>query len=273
LINKGLNGQRILITRPQHKQQALSDLLTMHGALVEKLAAIEIKAIDASDSHYGLLKQHILDLDLFDIIICISANAARIAGDLIDQYWPQLPIKIQWLAIGHATASALEKYDIAAQAVTGNSDSETLLTHPQLQQIAGKKVLILKGNSGRELLSEILTQRRATISEANLYNRLIPVYTDERIKGVLYSHSFSAILTTSAQAITNLTIIARGSKEQFCIKSLLETPLIVPSSRVANVAKTLGYQRITVAPAADDQSMIAALLSVKSLEADNEEKK
>ena len=272
MINKALNAQHVLITRPEHKQQALGALLALHGATVEKLAVIKIQPFKPGDKDYALAKQHILNLDLFDIVICISANAGRMAGELIDQYWPQLPIGIKWLAMGKATTVALSKYDIDAEIMPGHSDSEALLLNPKLSHIQAKKILILKGNSGRELLSQTLQSRGAIICEANLYNRLIPVYTDTHIKSVLYSHHFSAILITSAEAVSNLTTIARGSLEQFSIKALLDTPLVVPSSRVANVAAALGYHHITVAPAADNQAMLSALLSVKILEDDHEEK-
>ena len=106
-----------------------------------------------------------------------------------------------------------------------------------------------------------------------LYNRLIPVYTDQYVNSILYKSSLSAILITSGEALQNLTAIARDSLNKFAQNSLFATDLIVPSARVAEIAATQQYQRITVAAAADDQSMLAALLSVKCLEADNEKKK
>ncbi|MEH6444283.1 MAG: uroporphyrinogen-III synthase [Oceanospirillaceae bacterium] len=273
---KPLSGQSILVTRPEHKQVNLTKLLQQQGAQVNSLATLAIAPILQDHADYGRLKQHILDLDIFDIIICVSANAARFAGELIDQYWPQLPVRIKWYAIGDASAAALAKFDIKAEVAKDQQnkghDSEALLAHPELQDVAAKKVLILKGTSGRELLSQTLHQRKALISEANLYNRLIPVYTDQQIKNTLYNSSLSAILITSGEALCNLMTIARGSVQQFDHKSLLNTLLIVPSTRVAQLASTQGYHRIKVATAADDNAMLAALLSVKGLEADNEKK-
>ena len=261
---------KVLVTRPAHRQAQLCQLLQNNALQPIPFATIEIAARNPQHSDYGRLKQHILDLDLFDVIICVSANAAEIGAELIEDYWPQLPLGINWIAIGAASARALEKFDIQAQTPTSGQDSEALLQLPQLQQLAGKKVLILKGNSGRQLLSETLSDRGAIITEAILYDRLIATYTDQQINNCLYNSGLSAILVTSGEALCNLTTIAAGSLKQFKHNSLLATPLIVPSARVAKIASTQGYYRITVARAADDQAMLAALLTVKGLEADNE---
>ncbi len=271
-MQNSLKQHTILVTRPAHKQAELQAMLEAKGADTAMLSTIEIAPIAEQDPEYARLKQHILDLDLFDIIICVSANAARLAGELIDQYWPQLPVKLKWFAIGQATQSALANYDIWSTTATKGTDSEALLKASDLQQLQNSKVLILKGTSGRELLSETLRSRGAQVFEANLYNRLIPVYTDQQIKNALYNSSLSAILVSSGEALCNLMTIAKGSHNQFDTKPLLATCVIVPSTRVAQIASTQGYQSIKVAAAADNKSMVLALLSVKGLEADNEEK-
>ena len=267
-----MQDQLILVTRAPHKQAPLLELLNSQGAKPVPFASIHIAPLEIHSAEYGVTKQHILDLDQFDIVICISANAARFAGELIDQYWPQLPVNIKWLAIGKATAKALDYFDVFAQVVPG-ADSEALLNHPELQHVANKKILILQGNNGRELLADTLLQRAAIITQAVLYNRIVPVYTDDQIKNSLYNAALSAILITSGEALSNLTTIAKGSQQQFDISSLQATTLIVPSTRVANIASTQGYQHIKVAKSADDQSMLDALLLVRGLEADNEKKK
>lgn len=269
---KLLNNQSVLVTRPVHKQGGITQMLESHGANVSSLATIEIAPVTERDSEYARLKQHILDLDLFDIIICISANAAQYAGELIDQYWPQLPVQLKWFAIGQATREKLQEFDIFAQNSTAGHDSEALLAIADLQCLKNSKVLILKGTAGREVLSQTLQSRGALVCEANLYNRLIPVYTDQYLKDALYNSSLSAILITSGEALCNLTTIAKGSQSQFDLKQLMTCQVIVPSNRVAQIASTQGYQSIIVASSADDKAMLDALLSVKGLEAKNEEK-
>ena len=273
LTTNNLLGENILITRPDISQAPLSGMLSNHGANPVTMSCMSIVPVEENSVQYGIVKQHILDLDLFDIVICVSINAAKLAGDLIDQYWPQLPINPHWFAIGLTTARTLAQFDVQATVAQGLNQSEELLAHDSLQSIAGKKVLILKGNSGRELLSETLLTRSAFVTEAVLYKRDIPVYTDLQINDKLYQSSLSAIFITSGDALKNLMKIAKGSLRQFDIQSLLSIKLFVPSSRVATIAKAFGYQHIFVVDAADDQSMLAKLLSIKSLEAKNEKAK
>lgn len=271
--DEALAQLNILITRPQHSIADLRQCVVDRQCCAIELPCLAITPISADADNFGLIKQYILDLDLFDIVICVSTNAARIAGELIDQYWPQLPLGLKWFAIGKASAQALAHYDISAQVCEGLSESEVLLSHPDLQNISAKKVLILKGSAGRELLSSTLQSRSAIVCEAPLYNRAIPVYTDQEISEKIHLSNLSATLITSGEALKNLTIIARGNSQQFSITTLLATDLIVPSQRVANIAKALGYQRIFVANAADNKTMLAKLLSVKGLEANHEKTK
>jgi len=268
-----LAALNILITRPEHNIANLRQLVHEKQCNAIELPCLAINPISPNNESFGLIKQYILDLDLFDIIICVSTNAARIAGELIDQYWPQLPLGITWFAIGNGSAKTLAHYDISAQVCQGLSESEVLLSHPELQNVSAKKILILKGSAGRELLTSTLQSRSAIVSEAPLYNRAIPVYTDQQINEKIHLSNLSATLITSGEALKNLTIIAQGNSQQFSITTLLATDLIVPSQRVANIAKALGYQRIFVANAADNKTMLAKLLSVKGLEANHEKTK
>lgn len=266
-VNERLAGHRILLTRPDHKIESLANYVISQGATPVKLPTIDVVPITQSDREYQELKQQMMNIDLFDIIICISANAANFALQWLDEYWPQLPIGIKWFAIGKATATRLSMFDITATTAASGHDSEALLATIELQNITGKKILILKGNAGREMLSKTLEKRGATVTDAILYKRLIPKYSSEELNSTLYSRPLSAILTTSAEAVSNLVSLALGNDRKFDISVLLNTRLIVPSPRVAKAASIQGFQRITVANGPDDVSMVTALHLVNDSEA------
>jgi uroporphyrinogen-III synthase len=256
---KPLTGQRVLITRPHHQSDALQQKLEAQGAACTQLPLLEIKPIQEQDVRYPLIKHQMMNLDLFNVVICISPNAARIALDWIDQYWPQLPIGIDWLAIGKSTQALLSNAGIVARCPPKGFDSEAMLELPDLTHLQGSKVLIIRGQGGRETLEEGLSDRGAHVEYANLYDRVCPDYDDSTVESRIYQTPPDSILITSGEALSNFVTVAQGSKNQFTINPLLNTTLVVPSKRIAELAKQQGFKKIIVAQGPDDQAMTDAL--------------
>ncbi|MDO6514909.1 MULTISPECIES: uroporphyrinogen-III synthase [unclassified Neptuniibacter] len=255
-----LTGLRVLVTRPLHQAQHLIQALRSHGAEPIAFPLLKISPITESDTNYSALKQKILDLDNFQHLIFVSPNAVHNGYDWIDQYWPQLPIGIKWLAIGKQSANALSNYGIDAYHSPLGYDSETLLASPALDNIRGDKVLIMRGEGGREKLAEELRARGAEVSYAELYRREQPTYNDGEVAEALYNNELDAILISSGEGLHNLMSIGKGSQQQFSTDSLLKCHLIVPSERIKHDAESAGFTRITTAAGPDDQSMITTLL-------------
>lgn len=262
-----LQGKRVLVTRPAHQASGQIAQLQALGAEPVALPVLEIQPYNSPAHEYHLAKSQILDLDLFHSVIFVSANAARFGAELIDEYWPQLPIKVNWLAIGQKTAATLADYGIDAEASPLGYDSEALLHSPALQQVNGGRILIVRGQGGREKLAEILRERGASVEYANLYQRRCPGYPDETIKSSLHQ-PLDALLVTSGEGLENLLQLAHGSQNQFKTDSLLRCQLVVPSARIAEQAADAGFTRITTAAGPDDQAMIAALLPATDAEID-----
>ncbi|BBB27826.1 uroporphyrinogen-III synthase [Amphritea japonica] len=256
---------RILVTRPAHQAAGQAALLEGSGLEPVLLPLLEITPVDASDPDFNLLKSKVMDLDLYHKVIFISANAVTCGIDLIDQYWPQLPIGIEWLAIGRQTAAQLNSLGITATQPSNGYDSEALLSLPQLQQIATDKILIMRGKGGRETLAEQLSQRGAIVEYADLYRRTAPHYTSEQISSIISNTNNSsaraaplaAVLITSGEALNNLTQLMT----EHSFKPLLHTTLVVPSERVARIAAELGYTRVITASGPDNQAMAETVLS------------
>ncbi len=77
----------------------------------------------------------------------------------------------RYFAIGRTTALAL--HTVSGQHIHYPLDreiSEVLLQLPELQNIAGKNALILRGNGGRELLGATLTASAARSHFVNVIN-------------------------------------------------------------------------------------------------------
>ncbi len=248
---------RILVTRPIHQASGQAELLAGLGFEPVLLPLLEITPVDESDPGFSLLKTRIMDLDLYHFVIFISANAVNTGIDLIDQYWPQLPVGIEWLAIGKQTAGKLHEFGISATKSAAGYDSEALLSLPQLQQMDGKKVLIMRGAGGRETLAEQLIQRGARVDYADLYRRRLPDYTSGQISSTIGDARPDVILITSGEAVSNLDQLITKHH----LGALKHTTLVVPSERVARIAGELGYTRVITASGPDNQAMAETVLS------------
>ncbi|MEH6470697.1 MAG: uroporphyrinogen-III synthase [Halopseudomonas sp.] len=255
-----LAGQRVLVTRPTHQADKLCDSLVALGAEVVRFPTLSIHPTRPTDPAYQTLKNYFLDLDHYKGVIFISANAARLGYDWIDQYWPQLPAATLWLAVGSATGRALQQLGLPVTIAGGTMDSEALLALSPLQQLNNEKILICRGHAGRELLGESLQQRGAKVDYAELYHREIPVYSQAEIKSIIYKSAASVMLVSSGEALTNLASLTKQPGTE--ISTLIDTPLVVPSQRVARLAQQNHFNHIEVAANATDEAMIDAVQSL-----------
>lgn len=258
-----LAGQRVLVTRPAHQAGPIYQRLSDLGAEPIPFPTLQIVPVTESDSGYQALKHCILNLDQYHSVIFVSANAVRLAHQWIDQYWPQLPLNIDWLAVGSATARMLQQCDLPVsnlQPADTAMNSEALLQRPQLQHLSSQKVLICRGQGGRELLGDTLQQRGAQVDYVELYHREIPVYSQAEIESIIYKSAASAMLVTSGEALTNLVTLTGG--ETAGVSTLTGCMLIVPSQRVAELAAQYQFKQIQVAANATDEAMLAALTAV-----------
>ena len=157
----------VLVTRPQGQQQALVEALQRLGLQVTHQPALLIEALDPD----GATRQRLMNLDQYHAVFVVSRNAARIGVSLLQNYWPQWPAGVQWIAVGHATAEILEQVGLAPLYPETGFNTEAVLALPVLADVREKRVLILRGDSGRELFADSLRARGAGVDALTLYRR------------------------------------------------------------------------------------------------------
>ncbi len=123
-----------------------------------------------------------------DLVFALSQHAVAFAHAQLQRDGRNWPASPRYFAIGRTTALALHTvsgFDIRYP--LDREISEALLQLPELQNIAGKRALILRGNGGRELLGETLTARGAEVSFVNVINdvRNITMARKKRCAGIL----------------------------------------------------------------------------------------
>lgn len=253
-----LAGKTIVATRPEAEQPALVELLTSLGATVLSLPMLAIVNTTPDRPDYAATRAAILDLDLYSHIIFVSPSAARAGYDWVDTFWPQLPVGINWFSIGGKTQATLAALGIESEISDKGFDSEALLTHPKLQDVTDHRILIMRGEGGRPFLADELTKRGAKVDHAVLYAREAPVYETKRLHQTLYEASPHGILVTSVDGLNNLVTHSQALDKK-AQKSVLNCTLVVPSQRVYDQAKALGFTRIKRSDGPDNAAMCAAL--------------
>ena len=246
-----LSHIRALVTRPEPQAQALTEAIREANGLAWPLPMLGIDALAETQA----MRDCLLMLDQFDHIIVTSRPAARLGVELIERYWPQLPVHCQWFAIGSSTAAELEQFDIRAQYSETGVDSEALLTLEAFNIVQDKKVLILKGVGGREVLEEQLSSSGASVHTVDVYQRSCPTYERNAVVKKLEIHSINVILCGSGETLTNLGYYLPMSYRA-------DYRLLVPSERVARQAHSLGFQQVTNTCGASNEMMLLALEAI-----------
>lgn len=243
-----LAGLSVLVTRPAEQAAALSESIQTARGRPVSFPAMEI--LGPKDKKAA--KAQLADLHKVDLLVFISTNAVNYAFPLMPD---DIPLDLQIAAVGRATASALDETGLEPTLVPNTSmDSEGLLALPELQDMQGKKVLIVRGNSGRETLRDVLIERGAQIEYVEVYRRQLP----ERNPANLIANwegLVDVVTITSGQILNNLFSLLGESGADL----LRTTPLVVVSERVAEQAAELGCEFIYIADSAMDAAIIKSL--------------
>lgn len=243
-----LLGLSVLVTRPEAQANVLCELIQQARGRPVRFPVLEI--LGPADKH--AVRAQLAQLPKFDAVLFISANAVRYAFPLLPDH---IPLDLQIGAVGSATAQELERHGLDPTLVPQQSmDSEGLLATPELTHVEGKQILIVRGNGGRELLQETLSERGAQVHYAEVYRRQIP---QRNPANLIRNWSLLADVVTvsSGQSLHNLsTMLGAEGTNLLC-----ETPLVVPSQRVAAQARELGCQKIHVARSANDADILSSL--------------
>jgi len=246
-------ARAVLVTRPAGEAaDALCAALHDAGFAPRALPLMQLHALPELTPASRRMAQ---DLDNYQHVIFISANAVRFGLDVLENYWPQWPQGLHWYAVGAATAALLARHGIDATTPGAAMTSEGLLALPGLAQVAGARVLIVKGAGGRETLARELRARGAAVDELACYARAAPDLAPGELAARLAAWRIDTILLSSGEGLENLLALLSPA-ETTKVKRLC---VIVPSERVAMRARAAGFARVVTAANASDAAMLHAL--------------
>ena len=229
-----LAGRGVLVTRPRELAQGLAQRVEAAGGRAIVFPTIEIEPVAPSGP-----------VARYDAVVFVSPTAV-VQG----ARWIDAGEKV--LAVGAGTAHEIMKSRKDVIFPASGADSEALLALPELAEVAGRRVLIVRGEGGRALLGETLLLRGAKVDYAECYRRVRP----RADAAPLLADWVDAVTVNSAEALSNLLELLgeRGRRR------LADTPLFVPHPRVAAQASAALARQVMVAGAGDDE-MIARLVA------------
>lgn len=248
VVKSSLDGLKVLVTRPEQQAKNLCKLIEQAGGEPIAFPVIKIVAIERE-------KWAEIDLAQQDMIIFISRNAVTQFTCDENQV---LSKSTKLVSIGSGSAESMRKQglhiDLQPEQGLG---SEGLLVLPELENVAGKKIVIVRGKGGRELLAESLKQRGAEVSYLEVYKRELPSPSLLQCEQALAT---DYLVCTSVAGVKNLTLLLQKG-----LKNILDKPMLVISERVKKSAVSLGFTRVSVINKAGDNAVIKQLIKMEAV--------
>jgi uroporphyrinogen-III synthase len=221
-----LGGRRILVTRPREQSGGLARLIGEAGGRAIVFPALEIEELPPPAALQRLHE--------FELAVFVSPTAvAQVFKQL--RSWPQA---LPTAAVGPGTRRALERHGVK-QVISPRegADSEALLA--ELEQVNKKRIVIFRGEHGRALLGDTLSERGAQVEYAACYRRVLP-------KALPIPGKMDAVTVSSAQGLDNLFELLDAGE-------LRATPTFVAHERIAAQARRRGVEKVIVAGASDEE--------------------
>jgi uroporphyrinogen-III synthase len=236
-----LAGRTVLVTRPAAQASALAQAIQAAGGDAFVFPALAVEAVPVA-----ALSAPLARLAEADIAIFISPSAARFGMAAIHS-GGGLPSSVLVFAVGPGTARALQAQGVSGVVTPDGQDSEALLALPQLTDVAGKRVMIVRGVGGRALLADTLAARGAQVQFMECYRRVRPQADAAPLLARWREGRIDAVTVTSAETLENLAALLGEPG----ISLLSNTPLFAPHEKIAQAARRFGIAHVIATPGGD----------------------
>ena len=246
-----MTNWRVLLTRPAEESMALGALLSEAGIYSSSLPLLQTEALPITPDQQALFGA----LQRYCAVIVVSKPAARLALQRLGDAVAPMP----WFSVGAATAQILAGHGLDVHYPATGDDSEALLQLPALREAIaqpGARVLILRGEGGRELLAERLREQGASVDYLELYRRFLPTYDAGVLVQRIQLERLNGLVVSSGQGFLHLQALAGPDWPQ-----VAQLPLFVPSPRVAEMARAAGAEKVVDCRGASAAALLVALRS------------
>ncbi|HEX7645311.1 MAG TPA: uroporphyrinogen-III synthase [Burkholderiaceae bacterium] len=253
----------VVVTRPAAQAAELLARLAALGRDAVSFPLLEIQAL----ADKGPLRAALADLSThvsdYAFVAFVSPNAI----DAVFAELPAWPAGLPVAVMGEGSRRALAAHGVTDADTTIHSprgprtDSETLLEALDLAALRGRKVMILRGESGRELLADRLRDAGVDVAQVAAYRRSAPVLDQAgktRLKALLEGKN--DWIVTSSEALRNLEQMVAQLPMADAVAKMQQQRLFVPHARIAETARAAGFPEVHMS-ASGDEALLGALQS------------
>jgi len=250
----------VVITRPAAQAAPLAQRIAALGHEAVIFPLLDIEPLPDQSA----LRQALADVSGYALVAFVSPNAIAAACALR----PSWPREVALAVMGAGSRAALARYGvndanatIVSPARAERTDSQTLLEALDLGALRGKRALIVRGESGRELLADALRAAGVDVVQVAAYRRSIPVFDQERRQQLTRLLACDSVwLVTSSEALRGLVDMARQLGGEETVAVMKQKLLIVPHLRIEETAHLLGFGKVRLT-GSGDEALLAALQS------------
>jgi uroporphyrinogen-III synthase len=203
----------------------------------------------------------------YAMVAFVSPNAidAALAACRSLPGWTGWPQGVALAIMGEGSRACLAGHGIDASNATifapqdpQRTDSSTLLAALDLAQLAGRTVLLVRGDGGRELLADGLRAAGVKVEQITAYQRAAPPFDSARQTQLLdLLHTESRWIITSSEALRNLLHWVQQLHDPDAVVKMQRQQLLVPHARIAESAQALGFKHITLTGSGDEALLLA----------------
>ena len=262
----------LLNTRPAQQGEALAKEIEKVGGRSYACPALQIVSLPWQVSR----ETSIAPLWIFTSVHALGAVSERLSECQAS------PSSIQLLAIGQATERALKEvlpkwhlqaphlsFVLATRSGRQEANSEWLLAHPLVQTaiMQQQTVWVFKGEGGRTLLKDSLTQQGCVVTEWPLYRRVEAPFCESTWQAFVAAPiPLKIVLTTSVESLEAVWTGWQAADRTHEPLVLPQLPLLALSTRIAESAKEKGWLgELFVALGTSNQGILEAIQMIEEV--------
>jgi len=250
----------VVVTRPRAQAEPLARRVAALGREAVVFPLLDIHPLPDPQP----LREALRDLSRYALVAFVSPNAIDAAFAVL----PGWPREAAIGVMGEGSRAALARHgvnDANARIFSprdpSRTDSATLLQALDLAALRGRRALIVRGESGRELLAEALRDAGVAVEQVAAYRRIAPVLdAGARARLLALLERQADWIITSSEALRVLLQMVREVGGDAGVVKMQQQCIIVPHARIEETARQLGFIN-RIQTGSGDEHVLAALQS------------